>query len=369
MPESENIAKPVLPSILVTGGAGFIGSNFVRTLLETPAGSIVTLDKGTYATGLNNLAEFNDGGRHQFVQGDIGNRTLIRDLLREHRPAAVVNFAAETHVDRSILFPEEFVRTNVVGTFHLLDEVRQYWEALDGASKDEFRFLQVSTDEVYGSLAASDPPCDETKSFAPNSPYAASKAAADHFVRAFHQTYGVPTQIARCCNNYGPGQYPEKLIPLVILRALHEQPLPIFGDGNQIRDWLYVRDHCLALLKIVASGVPGEVYNIGARAQRTNMQVVSAICSLLDETRPRKSGSYADLIAHITDRPGHDRRYALDPSKISSQLGWRAEESFESGLAKTVRWYLEHIEQVMTVASGHAYKDWLAVNYDQRRFS
>ena len=365
---AENPPNPMQPSILIAGGAGFIGSNFVRTLLEVSASSIVTLDKCTYATGLNNLAEFNDGGRHHFVQGDIGNRALIRDLLREHRPATVVNFAAETHVDRSILFPEEFVQTNVVGTFNLLDEVRQYWEGLPGASKDNFRFLQVSTDEVYGSLAPSDPPCDENSAFAPNSPYAASKAAADQFVRAFHQTYGVPTQIARCCNNYGPGQYPEKLIPLVILKALHEQPLPIFGDGNQIRDWLYVRDHCLALLKIIASGLPGEVYNISARAERTNLQVVRAICALLDEARPRKSGAYADLIAHVTDRPGHDRRYALDSSKISSQLDWRSTESFESGLEKTVRWYLDHMDQVMTVANGRAYRDWLAVSYDQRRF-
>jgi len=356
------------PNILVAGGAGFIGSNFVRTLLEVSASSIVTLDKCTYATGLNNLAEFNNGGRHHFVQGDIRNRALVRDLLREHQPATVVNFAAETHVDRSILFPEEFVQTNVVGTFNLLEEVRQYWEELPSASRDGFRFLQVSTDEVYGSLAPSEPSCDENKAFAPNSPYAASKAAADQFVRVFHQTYGVPTQIARCCNNYGPGQYPEKLIPLVILRALLEQPLPIFGDGNQIRDWLYVRDHCLALIKIISSGLPGEVYNISARAERTNLQVVNAICALLDETRPRKSGAYSNLIAHVTDRPCHDRRYALDSSKISSQLDWRSTESFESGLEKTVRWYLDHMDQVMTVANGRAYRDWLAVNYDKRHF-
>ena len=356
------------PRILVAGGAGFIGSTFVRTCVEVSASSIVVVDKCTYAVGLNNLAEFNDGEQHRFVQGDIGNRGLIRDLLREYRPATVVNFAAETHVDRSILFPEEFVQTNVVGTFHLLDEVRQYWETLPGASKDRFRFLQVSTDEVYGSLAPSDPPCDENRAFAPNSPYAASKAAADQFVRAFHQTYGVPTQIARCCNNYGPGQYPEKLIPLAILKALQEQPLPIFGDGNQIRDWLYVRDHCLALLKIIESGLPGEVYNISARTERTNLQVVRAICASLDETRPRKSGTYAELITHVADRPGHDRRYALDSSKISSQLHWRSAESFESGLEKTVHWYLDHLDLVMTVANGRAYRDWLAVNYEQRRF-
>ena len=359
--------KP-MPSILVAGGAGFIGSNFVRTCLEVSANSIITVDKCTYAVGLNDLSEVNCEERHRFIPGDIGNRALIRDLLQEHQPTVVVNFAAETHVDRSILFPDEFVQTNVVGTFNLLDEVRQYWEPLPEVTKGGFRFLQVSTDEVYGSLAPGDAPCDENKAFAPNSPYAASKAAADQFVRAFHQTYGIPTQIARCCNNYGPGQYPEKLIPLLILRALQEQPLPIFGDGQQIRDWLYVRDHCLALLKILASGVPGEVYNISAREERTNLQIVRTICTMLDEIQPRKSGSYSDLIAHITDRPGHDRRYALDSSKLCSQLGWRPTETFESGLAKTVRWYLDHVDLLMAVANGGAYRDWLAANYDQRRF-
>jgi dTDP-glucose 4,6-dehydratase len=340
------------PTILITGGAGFIGSNFIRIWLEESAGSIVTLDKSTYAAGSNNLVGINDHGRHRFVQGDIGDRALLRELLNNCRPANVINFAAETHVDRSIRFPEEFVQTNVVGTFNLLEEVRQYWNTLRGSSKDSFRFLQVSTDEVYGSLSPNDPPCDESRAHAPNSPYAASKAAADQFVRAFYKTYGVPTQISRCCNNYGPYQFPEKLIPLMIISALREQPLPIYGDGNQIRDWLYVRDHCLALMKIMETGNPGEVYNISARAERTNLKVVQATCALLDEARPRKSGRYADLITHVTDRPGHDRRYALDPTKLINDLGWRSTEGFELGLAKTVRWYLEHIDWATAAAVG-----------------
>ncbi len=354
------------PTILVTGGAGFIAFNFIQIWLEESAGSIVTVDKSTYAAGTNNPARVNDHGRHRFVQGDIGNRALIRELLSNCRPVKVVNFAAETHVDRSILFPEEFVNTNVVGTFNLLNEVRHYWDTLPDSGKDSFRFLQVSTDEVYGSLLLHEPPCDENRAPAPNSPYAASKAAADQFVRAFHQTYGVPTQIARCCNNYGPYQYPEKLIPLMILSALREQPLPIYGDGDQIRDWLYVRDHCLALMRIVETGRPGEVYNISARAERTNLQVVRSMCALLDDAHPRKSGPYANLIAHVTDRPGHDRRYALDSTKLTDELGWRPTESFESGLAKTVRWYLEHIDWVTAAAGGGAYKDWLAAQRSSR---
>ena len=354
------------PNILVAGGAGFIGSNFIRTWLQERPGSIVTVDKRTYAAATNNLDGLNDGGRHQFVQGDICDRALIGEMLRKHRPCIVVNFAAETHVDRSIHFPEEFVHSNVVGAFNLLDEIRLYWEGLPGASKNDFRFLQVSTDEVYGALSLHEPPCDEHQSLAPNSPYAASKAAADQFVRAFHQTYGVPAQIARCCNNYGPYQYPEKLIPLMILTAIREQPLPIYGDGKQIRDWIHVRDHCLALMKIVEAGQPGEVYNVSARAERTNLQVVNAMCAMLDVARPRKSGAHADLIAHVTDRPAHDRRYALDANKLTAELGWRATESFESGLEKTVRWYLEHMEWVTAVAESIAYKDWMAVNYAQR---
>jgi dTDP-glucose 4,6-dehydratase len=354
------------PFILVTGGAGFIGTNFIQTWLDESQGRVVTVDKGTYAAA-SNPAGSADGGGLRFVAGDIADRALIRGLLHEHQPAAVINFAAETHVDRSILFPEEFVQANVMGTFNLLDEVRRYWDGVAGAEKDGFRFLQVSTDEVYGSLPLEEPPCDEKKAPAPNSPYAASKAAADQFVRAFHQTYGLPTQIARCCNNYGPYQHPEKLIPLMIHKALREEPLPIYGDGRQIRDWLYVGDHCAALRSVIARGRTGEVYNISARAERTNIEVVSAICALLDEAYPRKSGSYGELIAHVADRPGHDRRYALDASKLEGELGWRAAESFESGLEKTVRWYLTNIEWVSAVADGGAYKEWYTINYSQRR--
>ncbi len=363
--KSSSVMLPA--NILVTGGAGFIGSNFIQGWLEEARGAVINIDKGTYAAGANNLAQLNDDGRHQLIAGDIADRSLMRDLLNACQPCAVINFAAETHVDRSIRFPEEFLQANVVGTFNLLEEVRHYWDALPDAQKNGFRFLQVSTDEVYGSLPLEESPCDEKKTPAPNSPYAASKAAADQFVRAFHQTYGLPTQIARCCNNYGPYQHPEKLIPHIIHRALGEEPLPIYGDGRQIRDWLYVGDHCAALRSVIARGRLGEVYNISARAERTNMQVVSAICALLDAEYPRKSGSYADLIEHVADRPGHDRRYALDSSKLVDELGWRAEESFESGLAKTVRWYLTNLEWVTAVADGGAYRQWVSINYSQRR--
>jgi len=353
------------PTILVTGGAGFIGFNFIQTWLEESAGSIISVDRSTYPTGVGNRGGgVNYRGRDRFVQGDIGNRALISELLTTWRPVKVVNFAAETHVDRSILFPDEFVNTNVLGSFNLLDEVRHYWDTLPAADKESFRFLQVSTDEVYGSLLLHEPPCDENRAAAPNSPYAASKASADQFVRAFYQTYGVPTQIARCSNNYGPYQHPEKLIPLMILRALRGQPLPIYGDGCQIRDWLYVRDHCAALMKILKVGGSGEVYNISARAERANLQVVKEICALLDDARPRKSGRYADLITHVTDRRGHDRRYALDSTKLTEELGWSPIEGFESGLAKTVRWYLEHIDWMTAAADGAAQKDWPAA---QRR--
>lgn len=325
------------------------------------------VDKGTYAAGSSNLAQLKKDRPLRVVHGDITDRALMQELLREHRPSAVINFAAETHVDRSILYPEEFVQTNVMGTFNLLDESRRYWSGLPDAEKNAFRFLQVSTDEVYGSLAPQEAPCNEERAPAPNSPYAASKAAVDQFVRAFHQTYGLPSQIARCCNNYGPFQHPEKLIPHIIQRALREEPLPIYGDGLQIRDWLYVGDHCAALRGIIARGRPGQVYNISARAERTNLEVVRAICALLDREYPRKSGSYSELIAHVADRPGHDRRYALDSSKLEGEVSWRAEESFETGLEKTVRWYLTNVEWVSAVADGSAYREWVSINYSQRR--
>jgi dTDP-glucose 4,6-dehydratase len=352
--------------IFVTGGAGFIGSNFIQGWLEEPRGDIVNVDKGTYAAATSNALAPEDN-RYRFVAGDIADRALIRELLREHQPTAIINFAAETHVDRSILFPEEFVHSNVMGTFNLLDEVRHYWSGLVDAEKSRFRFLQVSTDEVYGSLPLEEPPCDEVKAPAPNSPYAASKAAADQFVRAFHQTYGLPTQIARCCNNYGPFQHPEKLIPHTIHRALREEALPVYGDGRQIRDWLYVSDHCAALRSILGQGRAGEVYNISARAERTNLEVVLALCRILDREYPRELGSYSELISHVTDRPGHDRRYALNASKVEAELGWRASESFATGLEKTVRWYLTNIEWVSAVADGGAYRKWVSINYSQRR--
>jgi len=365
--QSSRSAEVPQPNILVAGGAGFIGSNFIRCWLEQQRGSVLSVDKGTYAASPGNLAGWSEDKTYRLIAGDIADRSHMRALLEEYRPHAIINFAAETHVDRSILYPEEFVQANVMGTFNLLVEARQFWNGLPEGDKSGFKFLQVSTDEVYGALLPDDPPCDEATAPAPNSPYAASKAAADQFVRAFHQTYGLPTQIARCTNNYGPYQHPEKLIPHMIHKALREEPLPIYGDGRQIRDWLYVDDHCAALQCILARGRAGEVYNISARAEQTNLQVVRAICALLDRESPRKSGSYAELITHVVDRPGHDRRYGLNSSRLSEELGWRARESFESGLEKTVRWYLKNLEWVTKVVDGGAYKDWLAVNYTQRR--
>jgi dTDP-glucose 4,6-dehydratase len=355
-----------MPIILVTGGAGFIGSNFIQGWIGEAGGQVINIDKMTYASKANGWSDSVTEG-HRFVTGDIASRDLIRELLLEHRPSAVINFAAETHVDRSIHYPDEFLQSNVIGTFNLLDQVRHYWSAMPDAEKGRFRFLQVSTDEVYGSLAPDEPPCDERRNPEPNSPYAASKAAADQFVRAFHQTYGLPAIIARCCNNYGPFQHPEKLIPHIIHRAIREEALPIYGDGRQIRDWLYVDDHCAALRSIIARGRPGEVYNISARAERTNLEVVHAICAVLDREYSRKSGTYAELIAHVTDRPGHDRRYALDSSKLARETGWRASESFATGLEKTVRWYLGNLEWVSAVADGEAFRLWNSINYGQRR--
>ncbi len=327
--------------LLVTGGAGFIGSNFVVATLAESGEPIVTLDKLTYAGSLMNLASVSADSRHAFVRGDICDRELVRSLLRKHKPRAIVHFAAESHVDRSIAGPAEFVQTNVVGTWSLLEESRAYWN--DGGKDDAFRFLHISTDEVYGSLEASAPAFTEETPFAPNSPYAASKAAADHLVRAYFHTYGLPVLTTNCSNNYGPHQYPEKLIPLMIRNALEGKPLPVYGDGRNVRDWLYVADHCEALRIVLAKGEPGETYNIGGESERANNEVMQTLCALLDKARPRKNGSYADLISYVTDRPGHDRRYAMNIARIRRELGWQPRESFETGLAKTVQWYLANL--------------------------
>jgi len=325
--------------LLVTGGAGFIGSNFVVATLAQADEPIVTLDKLSYAGSLMNLAAVSGDARHVFVRGDICDRELVRGLLRKHKPRAIVHFAAESHVDRSITGPAEFVQTNVVGTWSLLEEARAY------CTDDAFRFLHISTDEVYGSLAADEAAFTEERPFAPNSPYAASKAAADHLVRAYFHTYGLPVLTTNCSNNYGPHQYPEKLIPLMIRNALAGKPLPVYGDGRNVRDWLYVSDHCDALRLVLAKGRPGETYNIGGESERANNEVVQTLCALLDRARPRKAGSYAELIAFVTDRPGHDRRYAMNIAKIRRELGWQPRESFETGLEKTVQWYLANLER------------------------
>jgi len=325
--------------LLVTGGAGFIGSNFVVTTLAQTDEPIVTLDKLSYAGSLMNLSAVSGDARHVFVRGDICDRELVKTLLRKHKPRAIVHFAAESHVDRSITGPAEFVQTNVVGTWSLLEEARAY------CSDAAFRFLHISTDEVYGSLSADEAAFTEERPFAPNSPYAASKAAADHLVRAYFHTYGLPVLTTNCSNNYGPHQYPEKLIPLMIRNALAGKPLPVYGDGRNVRDWLYVSDHCEALRVVLAKGRPGETYNIGGESERANNQVVQTLCALLDKARPRKAGSYAELIAFVTDRLGHDRRYAMNITKIRRELGWQPGESFETGLEKTVQWYLANLER------------------------
>jgi dTDP-glucose 4,6-dehydratase len=326
--------------LLVTGGAGFIGSNFVLSTLAATGEAIVTLDKLTYAGSLKNLEAIAGDPRHTFVKGDICDRALLRKLFAQQRPRAIVHFAAESHVDRSIDGPGEFIQTNVVGTFSLLEEARAWWGTLAGAEKDGFRFLQVSTDEVYGSLEAGAPAFTEAHSYAPNSPYAASKAASDHLARAYHHTYGLPVLTTNCSNNYGPHQYPEKLIPLMITQALAGKPLPVYGDGQNVRDWLYVLDHCEAIRLVLAKGRPGETYNIGGDSEKKNLDLVHVLCTLLDEARPRQGGRYAELITMVKDRLGHDRRYAIDASKIERELGWRPKESFETGLRKTVDWYL-----------------------------
>jgi dTDP-glucose 4,6-dehydratase len=350
-------------SILVTGGAGFIGSNFVLDWFNHHEEPLINLDKLTYAGNIENLQSLEEDGRHRFVRGDIGDKNLVNALLAEHRPRAIVNFAAESHVDRSIHGPEDFIQTNVVGTFHLLETVRNYWNTLPEEKKAGFRFLHVSTDEVYGSLNKDAPAFSETSRYEPNSPYSASKAASDHLVRAYHHTYGLPVLTTNCSNNYGPYHFPEKLIPLVIHNALAGEPLPIYGDGQQIRDWLYVKDHCSAIRRVLAAGKAGETYNIGGWNEKANLDVVHALCDILDELQPRPDGrSYRTQITFVKDRPGHDRRYAIDATKLERELGWKPAETFESGIRKTVRWYLDNPDWVRNVTSG-TYRDWINKHY------
>jgi len=350
--------------ILVTGGAGFIGSNFVLDWVAAEGTPVVNLDKLTYAGNPANLASLKGDSRYVFAQGDICDRTLIASLLQKHQPQAIVHFAAESHVDRSIHGPGEFVQTNVVGTFSLLEETRAYWSALDAGTREQFRFLHVSTDEVYGSLGMDDPAFSETTPYAPNSPYAASKAGSDHLVRAYHHTYGLPTVTTNCSNNYGPLQFPEKLIPLMILNALNGKALPVYGDGKNVRDWLHVSDHCSGIRAALAKGKPGETYNIGGNSEKTNLEVVHAVCTILDELHPA-GAPHAKLITYVKDRPGHDQRYAINAEKIHRELGWEPQERFEKGLRKTVEWYLAHHEWVDSVQSG-SYKKWIDSNYAAR---
>jgi dTDP-glucose 4,6-dehydratase len=352
-----------MKTYLVTGGAGFIGSNFVLMKRKQNHVRIVNLDFLTYAGNPKNLESLESDPNYIFFQGSIGDRNLVKKLLKEYQPSAIVNFAAESHVDRSIDGPEDFIQTNVVGTFHLLEEVRHYWNTLPGDQKEAFRFLHVSTDEVYGSLRSDDPSFHEQTPYAPNSPYSASKAASDHLVRAYYHTYGLPTLTTNCSNNYGPRQFPEKLIPLMILNALNGKPLPIYGDGLNVRDWLYVEDHCEALRTVLERGRVGEVYNIGGRCEKTNMEIVKTICDLLGKMCANSPfTSYASLITYVKDRPGHDRRYAIDCSKIERELGWQPKETFETGLKKTITWYLENPEWVESVQTG-AYREWIQRHY------
>jgi len=351
--------------ILVTGGAGFIGSNFVLDWVSQSNEHMLNLDKLTYAGNLQNLASLQGNSGHTFLQGDIGNGELVASLLAQHRPRAIVNFAAESHVDRSIHGPEDFIQTNIVGTFKLLEAARAYFDGLSAADKAAFRFLHVSTDEVYGSLAPQAPAFTEKHTYEPNSPYSASKAASDHLVRAYHHTYGLPVLTTNCSNNYGPYHFPEKLIPLMIVNALAGKPLPIYGDGMQIRDWLYVSDHCSAIRRVLEAGQLGETYNIGGWNEKPNIEIVKTICALLDQLRPKADGSsYTSQITTVTDRPGHDRRYAIDATKIHQELGWKPAETFDSGIRKTVQWYLDHADWVAQVQSG-AYRDWVQTQYEE----
>jgi dTDP-glucose 4,6-dehydratase len=352
-------------TILVTGGAGFIGANFVLGWLRQSDEPVVNLDALTYAGNLESLQSLEGDARHVFVQGDIGDRALIDRLFSQHRPRAIVHFAAESHVDRSIHGPGAFIKTNVEGTYTLLEAARAHWNTLDEEARNAFRFHHISTDEVYGSLQTGDPAFTEQHPYQPNSPYSASKAAGDHLVRAWHHTYGLPVVTTNCSNNYGPYQFPEKLIPLMIVNALSGKPLPVYGDGQQVRDWLYVEDHCAAIREVLARGRIGETYNVGGWNEKPNIEIVQTICALLDELRPDPAGPYARLITYVVDRPGHDRRYAIDARKLGRDLGWTPAETFETGIRKTIRWYLEHPEWVAHVQSG-AYRDWVATNYANR---
>jgi dTDP-glucose 4,6-dehydratase len=350
--------------ILVTGGAGFIGANFVRDWCAHSDVAVVNLDKLTYAGNLGNLAALKDDPRHVFVQGDISDRELVRGLLQRHQPTAIVHFAAESHVDRSISGPAVFVEVNAVGTFNLLTEALAYWQALPQPRQHAFRFHHISTDEVYGSLGPDDAPFSETTAYQPNSPYAASKAASDHFVRAFHHTYGLPVLTTNCSNNYGPLQFPEKFVPLMILNALEGKPLPVYGDGLNVRDWLYVGDHCSALRLVLERGTPGETYNIGGNSEKRNIDVLETLCAILDRTQPR-GAPHNRLLTYVKDRPGHDRRYAIDARKLRRELGWEPRTTFEQGMEQTVAWYVEHMDWVRSVTSG-AYRDWMQENYAGR---
>ncbi len=352
--------------ILVTGGAGFIGSNFVLDWLAQADEAVINLDLLTYAGNRENLTSLSGDTRHIFVQGNIGDSTLIASLLQQHQPRAIINFAAESHVDRSIHGPADFIQTNIVSTFHLLETARIYWDKLHADTKSAFRFLHVSTDEVYGSLTKNEPAFTEAHPYQPNSPYSASKAASDHLVRAYHHTYGLPVLTTNCSNNYGPLHFPEKLIPLMIINALAGKPLPVYGDGQQIRDWLYVKDHCSAIRRVLDAGRVGEVYNIGGWNEKTNIEIVRTICTLLDQLQPKTDGkSYSAQIAYVTDRPGHDRRYAIDASKIAHELNWRPIETFDSGIRKTIAWYLANQDWVSNVTSG-VYKNWIEQHYKAR---
>lgn len=353
--------------ILVTGGAGFIGGNFVLDWLAQSDEPVINLDILSYAGNPETLASLEGNPAHIFVHGDIGDAALVGKLLAQYQPRAIVNFAAESHVDRSIHGPGDFIQTNIVGTFNLLEAVRAYWGGMEGQARADFRFLHVSTDEVYGSLSKTDPAFTETNRYEPNSPYSASKAASDHLVRAYHHTYGLPVLTTNCSNNYGPYHFPEKLIPLMIVNALAGKPLPVYGDGQQIRDWLYVKDHCSAIRRVLAAGKPGEVYNVGGWNEKPNLEIVNTVCALLDELRPRADGvPYNSQITYVADRPGHDRRYAIDAGKIERELGWKPAETFETGIRKTVQWYLDNQGWVANVQSG-SYRDWLEKNYAGRQ--